>query len=381
MIDNYNIYISTVFGLESVVKKECEALGFKDLKVSNSKIEFVGSQRDIVKANLWLRSAERVYIKLLEFKALTFEDIYENVNNFDWENYLSENGKILVSGKSLKSKLYSISDNQAITKKAIINRLSKKYDKSWFDETDEEYKISISILNDIATVRLDTSGVGLHKRGYRTKQNEAPMKETLAAALIQISNWNKKSDFIDLFCGSGTIPIEAALIAKNIAPGISRSFDFINWKFFDKNIYKEEKINAYNSINDKDVKIIGFDIDKKAIEIAKENAVNAGVEEYIKFVVKDVKDVGLQNNFATVISNPPYGERIGEKEDLEKIYNAISKITKKYTTLSFYFITSDGDFERKINMKSDKKRKLYNGRIEVNYYQFYGPSILDLLGG
>lgn len=381
MIDNYNIYISTVFGLESVVKKECEALGFKDLKVSNSKIEFVGSQRDIVKANLWLRSAERVYIKLLEFKALTFEDIYENVNNFDWENYLSENGKILVSGKSLKSKLYSISDNQAITKKAIINRLSKKYDKSWFDETDEEYKISISILNDIATVRLDTSGVGLHKRGYRTKQNEAPMKETLAAALIQISNWNKKNDFIDLFCGSGTIPIEAALIAKNIAPGISRSFDFINWKFFDKNIYKEEKINAYNSINDKDVKIIGFDIDKKAIEIAKENAVNAGVEEYIKFVVKDVKDVGLQNNFATVISNPPYGERIGEKEDLEKIYNAISKITKKYTTLSFYFITSDGDFERKINMKSDKKRKLYNGRIEVNYYQFYGPSILDLLGG
>lgn len=380
MEDKYNIYISTAFGLESVVKKECEDLGFKNLKVSNSKVEFIGTQRDIVKANLWLRSAERVYIKLLEFEALSFDDIYDNINEFPWEKYLSEDGKYIVSGKSVKSKLYSISDNQAITKKAIIDRLSKVYNKSWFKESSENYKIRISLHKDIATVTLDTSGSGLHKRGYRTKQNEAPIKETLAAALILLSDWDKKVDLTDLFCGSGTIPIEAALIAKNIAPGISRSFDFNKWKFFDSDIYKEEKYNAYHSIKDIDTNILGFDIDKESIEIAKNNAINAGVDQDIIFVNKDVKDVGLKNNFGTVISNPPYGERMGSQKEMNNIYKSINELKSKFTTLSFFFITSDEEFERNINFESDHKRKLYNGRIEVNYYQFFGPKIMDLLG-
>lgn len=379
MQEKYNIYISTVFGLESVVKKECEDLGFKNLVVSNGKVEFEGTQRDIVIANLWLRSAERVYIKLMEFEALTFDDIYDNINGFAWEDYLSENGKYIISGKSVKSKLYSISDNQSITKKAIIDRLSKVYKKSWFMESDESYKIRIALLNDVATVTLDTSGSGLHKRGYRTEQNEAPIKETLAAALILLSKWDRKRDFIDLFCGSGTIPIEAALIAKNIAPGISRKFDFMNWEHFDQEVYREEKIRAYNEMNDNEVNITGFDIDPKSIEMSKINALNAGVDEDIKFVVKDVRRVGLKNNFAVVVSNPPYGERMGDEKVMENIYNSIAKLKKTSTTLSFYFITSDENFEREINFQADQKRKLFNGRIEVNYYQYHGPDLLNLL--
>lgn len=379
MQDKYNIYISTVFGLESVVKKECEDLGFKDLIVSNGKVEFEGTQRDIVIANLWLRSAERVYIKLMEFEALTFDDIYDNINSFAWEEYLSENGKYIISGKSVKSKLYSISDNQSITKKAIIDRLSKVYKKSWFMESDESYKIRIALLNDVATITLDTSGSGLHKRGYRTEQNEAPIKETLAAALILLSKWDGKRDFIDLFCGSGTIPIEAALIAKNIAPGISRKFDFMNWEHFNQEIYREEKIRAYNEMNENEINITGFDIDPKAIEMSKINALNAGVDEDIKFVVKDVRRVGLKNNFAVVVSNPPYGERMGDEKVMENIYKSIAKLKKSSTTLSFYFITSDEEFERKINFQADQKRKLFNGRIEVNYYQYHGPDLLNLL--
>lgn len=372
----FDIVITTVFGLESVVKKECEKLGFNNLKVQNGKIEFQGSQKDLVLANLWLRSAERVFIKLIEFDALSYDDIYDNVNGFNWEDYLSEDGKYIVQGKSQKSKMHSISDNQSITKKAIIDRLQKIYNKKWFDETKEDYKIHINLFKDRAQVLLDTSGTGLHKRGYRTSQNQAPIKETLAAALVQLSNWNGDTPFVDVFCGSGTIPIEAALIAKNIAPGISREFDFNHWKFMDKAIYKEEKVKAYKAINDKKLDIMGFDIDYDAVQIAISNAINAGVDEDIKFVTKDVAKVGLKNNFGTIISNPPYGERMGDEDVLNHIYNALSILHKKLSTWSFYYVTADKDFEKNIDSLSDKKRKLYNGRIEVDYYQYYGPDPL-----
>lgn len=372
----FDIVITTVFGLESVVKKECEKLGFDNLIVQNGKIEFKGSQRDIVIANLWLRSAERVFIKLIEIDALSYDDIYDNVKAFNWEDYLSEDGKYIVQGKSQKSKMHSISDNQSITKKAIIDRLQKTYNKKWFDETKEEYKIHINIFSDKATVLLDTSGTGLHKRGYRTSQNQAPIKETLAAALVQLSNWDGDTPFVDLFCGSGTIPIEAALIAKNIAPGISRDFDFNYWKFIDKNIYKEEKVKAYKAINDKKLDIMGFDIDYNTVQIAISNAINAGVDEDIKFVTKDVAKVGLKNNFGTIISNPPYGERMGDEDTLNHIYKTLSILHKKLTTWSFYYVTADKSFEINIDALSDRKRKLYNGRIEVDYYQYYGPNLL-----
>lgn len=372
----FDIVVTTVFGLESVVKKECEKLGFNNLKVQNGKIEFQGNQRDIVIANLWLRSAERVFIKLIEFDALSYDDIYDNVKNFNWEDFLSEDGKYIVQGKSQKSKMYSISDNQSITKRAIIDRLQNFYNKKWFNENKEEYKIHINIFKDKATILLDSSGTGLHKRGYRTSQNQAPIKETLASALVQLSNWNGDTPFVDLFCGSGTIPIEAALIAKNIAPGISREFDFNHWKFIDKSIYKEEKVKAYKAINDKKLDIMGFDIDYDTVQMAISNAINAGVDEDIRFITKDMVKVGLKNNFGTLISNPPYGERMGDKAQLNEIYKALSILHRKLTTWSFYYVTADKDFEKNIDYLSDKKRKLYNGRIEVDYYQYYGPDPL-----
>lgn len=374
----FNLIATTVFGLESVVKDECIKLGFKDISVSNGKVEFTGDMRDIVRANLWLRSSERVLIKIAQFNAVTFDDIYDNISEIPWEKYLSENGKYIVTGKSVKSKLYSISDNQSISKKAIIDRMSKKFNKSWFDESGERYHIDVAILKNLVTVTLDTSGNGLHKRGYRQKQNEAPMKETLAAALVQISNWNGERPLVDLFCGSGTILIEACLIAKNIAPGISRDFDFNKWDWFDKNIYKEEKTNAYKAIKDKKLDIKGFDIDKNSIEIAKLNAINAGVDEDIEFVAKDMSKVGLLNNFGVLISNPPYGERIGNQSEIMKIYRSIGKLLDKLTTWSFFIITADKEFEESVNRLAIKKRKLYNGRIEVDYYQYPGPDPMGL---
>lgn len=373
-----NLIASTVFGLEAVVKKECEKLGFENISVSNGKVEFTGTQIDIARANLWLRSAERVLVKLGEFKALTFDELYENTKKIEFESFLTENGKFLVSGKSIKSKLKSVSDCQAIVKKALIDRLTKEYDLLWFKEDGERYKIEVGLLKDIATITLDTSGQGLHKRGYRLEQNKAPMKETLAAALVQLSNWKANKPLVDLFCGSGTILIEAAMIAKNIAPGIGREFDFMKWPKFDISLFRQEKNLAYEAIKEIKLDIMGFDIDNQAIKIARANALNAGLEEDIKFVRKDVKDVGLMNNFGVIISNPPYGERLGEEKELKEIYKALAFLFKKISTWSMFMITSDKKFEKNINKLADKKRKLYNGRIEVDLYQFLGPN-LDLL--
>lgn len=369
----FDLIATTVFGLEAVVKRECESLGFKNIKVSNGKVEFTGGQRQIAKANLWLRSAERVLIKLAEFKAYSFDDLYENSKKINWQDFLSKEGRYIVNGKSIKSKLMSVSDNQSIVKKSIIDKLSKEYDLIWFNEDAERYRIDVSILKNCVTITLDTSGGGLHKRGYRLEQNKAPMKETLAAALVQLSNWSYDRPLVDLFCGSGTILIEAAMIAKNIAPGIQRDFDFLEWKWYDKGIFREEKSGAYKEIKDRELDIIGFDIDPKAIEIAKNNALNADLDQDIKFITKDVKNVGLLNNFGVIISNPPYGERIGDVKMLNDIYSALKILIKKLSTWSIFIITNDKKFEDRINRLSDRKRKLYNGRIEVDYYQFLGP--------
>lgn len=374
----YDLIATTVFGLESVVKKECENLGFGDIRVSNGKVEFKGSQRDIAKANLWLRSSERVLIKLGEFEAKTYDELYENSKKIAYEKFLSTSGKFVVNAKTIKSKLMSPRDLQSIVKKSIIDRMKKAHLIEWFKEDGARYRIEVAILKDLVTITLDTSGAGLHKRGYRLEQNKAPMKETLAAALVQLSNWSYDRPLVDLFCGSGTIPIEAALIGKNIAPGLSRDFDFTKWDFYDKSIFDQEKKLAYQSIEDRKLDIIGFDIDRRAIEIARSNAYNIALDEDILFITKDMKDVGLGNNFGVLISNPPYGERLGEKKDLDLIYINLANKFKKLTTWSFFLITSDKEFEKKVNKLADKKRKLYNGRIEVDYYQYLGldPNLL-----
>lgn len=369
----YSLIATSVFGLESVVKKECEDLGFNNIRISNGRVEFEGGQRDIARANLWLRSSERVFIKLAEFKALTYDDLYDNCKAVNWEDYLSRDGKFIVNAKSVKSKLMSPSDNQSICKKAIIDRLSERYNLLWFPENEERYRIDVSINKDLVTISLDTSGEGLHKRGYRLEQNKAPMKETLAAALVQLSSWKADRPLVDLFCGSGTILIEAALIGRNIAPGIQRDFDFIHWKYFDESVFREEKARAYGEMKDVALDIIGFDIDRKSVEMARSNASNAGFDD-IKFITKDMKDVGLLNNFGVVISNPPYGERLGDEKSLKIIYENLSKHIKGLTTWSFYLITADRSLESQIGRLADKKRKLYNGRIQVDYYYFLGPN-------
>ncbi|WP_100065252.1 THUMP domain-containing class I SAM-dependent RNA methyltransferase [Miniphocaeibacter massiliensis] len=370
----FNIIATTTFGLEAVVKRELQDLGYSNIKVSDGKLEIQGNEEDIAILNINLRCAERVLIKFGEFKATTFDELFEKTKALPWENIIPEDGEFPVDGKSIKSKLFSISDSQAIVKKAIVERLKKHYKIDWFKETGSKYKIEVSLLKDIATLTIDTSGDGLHKRGYRDRAGDAPLKETLAAAMIKLSYWNPERTLYDPFCGSGTILIEAAMIGKNIAPGIDRDFISQDWEIIGKEIYKKQRKIALGKI-DHNVKLrlLGSDVDKRSILRARDNAENIGVNEDIQFFMKDMMDVDLHWDYGVVITNPPYGERMGEKEEIERLYKDFGKKFKEFPTWSVYLITSNENFEKLYGKKADRKRKLYNGRIKVDYYQFYGP--------
>lgn len=373
-MDNLELIATASFGLEAVVKKELIDLGYTDLKVDNGKVTFKGTEKDIPKANIWLRTADRVLVKMGEFEALTFDELFEKTKALPWDEWIPVDGNFVVEGKSKDSKLFSISDCQRIVEKAIVEKLKTKYNVSWFEKTGPKYTVEVALLKDIATLTIDTSGEGLHKRGYRKKQGEAPIKETLAAAMVLLSYWNKERMLFDPFCGSGTILIEAAMIGKNIAPGIDRSFASEEWPRIKKEYWTETRREALKAIDAKcRLQILGADIDKNIILRAKENAANFGLEDDIVFINKDFRDVELKNQYGVVITNPPYGERMGEKREVEKLYKDLGNKFKKLDTWSVYVITSHDDFERHYGRKADKKRKLYNGRIKVNYYQFYGP--------
>lgn len=363
------------FGLEAIVKREIIKLGFENVNVSDGKVEFLAKFSDIAKVNLWLRCAERVLIKLDEFRVLSFEDLYQGIKNIKWEEYICVDDKFPVDAKSVKSKLFSLSDIQKITKKAIVDRLKNIYMIDWFDEnSDSVYQIEVSILKDIATVTVDTSGEALHKRGYRERAGDAPIKETLASAMISLSFWEPSRIFYDPFCGSGTLCIEAYMIGRNIAPGLMRNFAFENWKNFDKDILKSERSKAMALIDyDKPLKILGSDIDKKSILRARDNAELVGVEDEISFFIKDMRDVDLYNEYGVVVTNPPYAERMGDLKEVEKLYIDFGKKFRELDTWSIYLITSVENFEKFYGKKADRKRKLFNGRIKVDYYQFYGP--------
>ena len=311
-----------------------------------------------------------------EFKAETFEELFDKTKALPWDEWITLDGEFTVEGKSVKSKLFSISDCQSIVKKAVVEKLKEKYNTEWFKETGAKFTIEVSLLKDIATLTIDTSGAGLHKRGYRENSVEAPLKETLAAALVQLSCWNKNRFLIDPFCGSGTIPIEAAMIGKNIAPGLQRNFASEEWPRVKKEFWKEARVEALKSI-DQDVKlnILGCDIDKKAVEISKENAFNIGVDDSINFITQDALKIMPKEKYGAIITNPPYGERLGEKKEIEDLYRKLGKVFRKLDTYSIYILTSNENFERLYGEKADKKRKLYNGRIKVNYYQYYGPRL------
>lgn len=365
---------TSTFGLEAVVKRELLDLGYNDLMVENGKVTFKGTERDIPIANLWLRSADRVLLKMGEFKATSFEELFEKTKALPWDDWITEDGEFTVEGKSVNSQLFSISDCQAIVKKAIVEKMKTKYNREWFEETGAKFTVEVSLLKDIATLTIDTSGSGLHKRGYRLDSVEAPLKETLAAALVQLSYWNKDRLLVDPFCGSGTIAIEAAMIGKNMAPGLYRNFASEEWPRVKREYWNDARREAWDvMLDDGKLDIIASDIDHEAIKAAKENAQNIGLEEDIKFIIKDVRNLKLENNYGVIITNPPYGERLGDKSEIEKLYKDIGKLFKPLDTYSIYVLTSHEGFENLYGKKADRRRKLYNGRIKVDYYQYYGP--------
>lgn len=373
-MEQIELIATTTFGLEAIAKRELMDLGYKDLTVENGKITFKGTEKDIPRANLWLRTADRVLLKMGEFKALSFDELFEKTKALPWDEWITEDANFIVEGKSVDSKLFSISDCQRIVEKAVIEKLKTKYNVQWFQKTGAKYTIEVALLKDIATLTIDTSGEGLHKRGYRDRAGDAPIKETLAAAMILLSYWNKDRVLLDPFCGSGTIPIEAAMIGRNIAPGLDRNFAAEEWPRVRKEYWSEAKKEAFGLIdNETKLHILGCDIDKRSILRARDNAANLGLDEDIAFFMKDMRDVDLQDEYGVVITNPPYGERIGEREEVHQLYKDFGEKFRELKTWSIYVITSEEDFEKIYGKSANRKRKLYNGRIKVDYYQFYGP--------
>ena len=372
-MENIKLIATTNMGLEAVTKRELLDLGYEDLEVSDGKIKISCQLKDIAILNLRLRTAERVLLLIDSFRAETFEELFDKVFEIRWWDYIAEDDQFIIQGRSRKSKLLSISDCQRITEKAIIEKLKMKYKVSWFEKSGPRVKIEVSLLNDIAEITMDTSGDGLHKRGYREVNYKAPLSETIAASLVKLTFWNKDRILADPFCGSGTIPIEAAMIEKNIAPGLMRDFDFVKFKFFDEDIYKEEKKKCYSEINyDEKLEILASDVSHKAIQIAKANAEILGLDEDISFFQKDIRDLDLPDDYGVIITNPPYGERIG-KEDVDELNKELGELARSLKTWSYYIITANENFEKNFGKKADRNRKLYNGRLKTYYYQYYGP--------
>lgn len=369
---------TATFGLEAVVKREIEAMGYKILQSEDAKITFLGDERAIVHANLWLRSADRVQIKMAEFTALEFEDLFQQVKGIAWEEWIPVDGKFIVSGSSVKSKLSSVPACQSVAEKAIVERLKEIYGVDYFEKSGALYEIKITLLKDRVTVTLDTTGPGLHKRGYRVETVAAPMKETLAAALVQLSFWNRDRILVDPCCGSGTILIEAALMGRNIAPGLNRHFTAETWDAIPARLWKEERKAAFEAINyDAQLQLYGMDISPHAVKAAIANAEEAGVDDCIQVRLGDAEKIGetdfAENEGGIVVTNPPYGERIGDRKSIDRIYDAFRTFFSDNPTWSLFLVTSDKTAEKKaFGRPADRRRKLFNGRLEVCYYQFHG---------
>ena len=365
---------TATFGLEAVVKREIEQLGYRILKTEDGKVTYMGDERAIVRSNLWLRSADRVLLKMAEFEAREFEELFQRTKALDWEQLVPLDGKFTVTGTSVKSRLHSVPACQKIVKKAIVEKLKDFYDVETFPETGAQYTVKVTILKDRVTLTIDTSGAGLHKRGYRQADVAAPIKETLAAALVQLSFWKAGRILVDPCCGSGTIPIEAAMIGRNIAPGLNRSFACEEWELIEKDIWREEKKAAFQAIDyNAELEIYGYDINGRAVRAAMENAQEAGVDDCIAFRRQDVAKLEPTGENGIIIVNPPYGERIGEEAQIKEIYKALGGFLKDYPDWSLFMITTDKEAEERVaGRKADRRRKLYNGRLEACYYQFHG---------
>jgi len=360
-------------GLEALVRDELVELGIKVLETENNRVFFEGDYKDLAKANIWLRCAGRVLIVVGEFKALTYDELFDKTKSLNWARFIPKNGKFPVyKASAVKSTLYSKSDIQSIVKKAVVENLKEKYKVSWLDESEEEYGIRVIGRKDYFYITLDSSGLGLNKRGYREKGNNASIKESLAAGLVKLSKWNPDRLLADPLCGSGTILIEAALIGKNIAPGLNREFSAEYWTTIPNRVFEEEVEFAHTQINDKEFMLVGSDIDYFSIKQAMENAKYAGVEEYISFQKIDVGNFRTKKRYGVIITNPPYGIRLNDKEEIESIYAKMGETFRKLSDWSYFVITAYPDFEKAFGQKASKKRKLYNGQIRCDYYQYFG---------
>ena len=364
---------TAAFGLEAVVRREIEALGYKIVKTEDGRVTYIGDERAIVRSNLWLRSADRVYVKVGEFTAKTFEELFQQTKAIEWENFIPIDGKFPVVGTSVKSTLHSVPACQSIIKKAVVSRLGSFYMKGILDETGAEYRVRFAALKDRFLLLLDTSGAGLHKRGYRIEDVAAPMKETLAAALVQLSFYRADKELVDTCSGSGTIPIEAAMIERNIAPGLGRRFASDEWDFIPAETWKDERAKAYGAADyDKELNIRGYDVNRKAVAASNANAEEAGVSEDMEFFHMSMEKFNPETEYGVVISNLPYGIRVGTDPEIQKIYEKFKQLMADNPTWSFFLITSDKELEKALDRKADRRRKLYNGTIETQFYQFHG---------
>lgn len=372
----FDLLVPCHFGLEAVLKREIYDLGYEITKVEDGRVTFEGDEEAICRANIFLRTAERVMIQIGRFKATTFEELFQGIKNLPWEEYIPEDGKFWVKkASSINSKLFSPSDIQSIAKKAMVERMKQKYHKEWFKEDGAAYPVRIFLLKDEVTVALDTSGDSLHKRGYRTMTSKAPLTETLAASLIMLTPWRKDRILVDPFCGSGTFPIEAAMIAANIAPGMNRDFTAEEWtNLIDRKLWYECVKEAEDMIDTTvKVDIQGYDIDGDVIKAARENAKRAGVEHMIHFQQRAVADLSHPKKYGFIITNPPYGERLEDKADLPELYTQIGQAYQRLDSWSMFLITSYTETEKYIGRKADKNRKIYNGMLKTYFYQFLGP--------
>ncbi|HIH2841067.1 THUMP domain-containing class I SAM-dependent RNA methyltransferase [Clostridioides difficile] len=373
---NYTLISPCFFGMEKMLAREITNLGYEIIKTEDGRITYKTDEFGIAKSNMWLRCAERVHLKIAEFEAKSFDELFENTKRINWSRYIPYGAQFPISkASSIKSKLYSTPDVQAIVKKAIVESLKKSYlEDGLLKEDKEKYPIFVFIHKDKVTISIDTTGDALHKRGYREKANKAPIRETLAAGLIYLTPWKVGRVLVDPMCGSGTILIEAAMIGINMAPGLNREFISEKWRTLDKKIWWDVRKDAFNKIdNESKFKIYGYDIDEESIDIARENAEIAGVDEYIEFNVGDATQFKSEDEFGFIITNPPYGERLEDKDSVKQLYKELGYAFRKLKNWSYYLITSYEDFEYEFGQKADKKRKLYNGMLKTNFFQYPGP--------
>ncbi|HOE17941.1 MAG TPA: class I SAM-dependent RNA methyltransferase [Syntrophorhabdaceae bacterium] len=369
-MERYTIIATSTFGLESVVAGELRRLGYNDLTIENGKVTFSGDPEDIARCNIWLRTADRILIKAADFEARDFEELFQGARRVRWGDLIPLDGRMHVAGRSVSSKLFSVKDCQSIVKKAVIEAMKGRYGIEQFPETGPLYKIEIAIRKDVATLTVDTTGHGLHKRGYREETGEAPLRENLAAALVLLSRWRPDRVLADPFCGSGTIPIEAAMIGKNIAPGLKRSFSSESWPQIPQLLWDRVRREARNRINGLQFRVLASDNDFKVLKKARENAGNAGVGDLIAFQKLSFEEFRSRKKYGFIICNPPYGERMGDKEAIEKLYKKMGEGFSKLDTWSFFILSAHPGFQAFFGKRAAKNRKLYNGGIKCYLYEY-----------